>query len=143
MGDTFTTEQRSRIMRAVKGKDTKLEVKVRSALWRKGLRFRKNVKLLPGKPDIVFTAARLVVFLDSCFWHGCLLHLRRPASRQDYWQKKIARNMQRDLEVNSAYSGSGWKALRIWEHELKSDFEGCIKVIEDMVRPNYIGEGVA
>src|ERR1043166_327052 len=94
--DTFTQEERSRIMRAVKGKDTTLEKKVCSALWRSGLRFRKHLSSLPGKPDIVFTRRRLAVFIDSCFWHGCSSHLRMPKSNLDYWKAKIERNKARD-----------------------------------------------
>jgi DNA mismatch endonuclease (patch repair protein) len=134
MGDTFTPEVRSRIMRAVKGRDTSIEKKVRSALWIRGLRFRKNDKRIVGKPDIVFPRSKLVVFLDSCFWHGCPLHLRRPKSNQDYWQKKVARNMLRDTQVTFACTELGWTVLRIWEHELKENFDSCIKLIEDRVR---------
>jgi DNA mismatch endonuclease (patch repair protein) len=135
MGDTFTPEVRSRIMRAVKGKDTSLEKKVRSALWMRGLRFRKNDKRLPGKPDVVFSRAKLAVFLDSCFRHGCPLHLRRPKSNQDYWQKKVAKNMLRDSQVTSACTDLGWTVLRIWEHEIKKNFDICIKLIEGKARP--------
>jgi DNA mismatch endonuclease (patch repair protein) len=134
MPDTFTPEERSHIMRAVKGKDTALEVKVRSALWRLGLRFRKNVSSLPGKPDIVFSRKRSVVFIDSCFWHGCSLHLRRPASNQDYWEAKIDRNRRRDAEMDATYARMGWTAIRIWEHELKEDFEKCLARIVEVAR---------
>jgi len=126
MPDTFSPEERSRIMRAVKGADTALEVRVRSALWRMGLRFRKNVVTLPGKPDIAFTRRRLVIFIDSCFWHGCPLHLRRPKSNQVYWEAKIARNQRRDLEIDRAYQEVGWTVLRVWEHELNGDFDAAI-----------------
>lgn len=134
MSDTFTPEVRSRIMRAVKGKDTSIEKKVRSALWLRGLRFRKNDKRLPGRPDVVFSRAKLAVFLDSCFWHGCPLHLRRPKSNKDYWQKKVAKNMLRDSQVTSACRDLGWTVLRVWEHELKENFDFCIKLIESKAR---------
>jgi DNA mismatch endonuclease (patch repair protein) len=134
MPDTFSSEERSRIMRAVKGKDSTLEVTVRSALWRSGLRFRKNVASLPGKPDIVFSKSKVVVFIDSCFWHGCPNHLRRPGSHQDYWEAKISRNRQRDTEVTETYRQMGWTALRIWEHELKENLESCLARIVDAVR---------
>lgn len=129
MVDTFTTEQRRRIMRAVKGKDSALETKVRSALWRRGLRFRKNLARLPGKPDIAFPQKKIVVFLDSCFWHGCPDHLRRPSSNQIYWEGKIARNRKRDAEVSAIYSAMDWAVIRIWEHELKQDFDACVRRI--------------
>jgi DNA mismatch endonuclease, patch repair protein len=134
MPDTFSSEERSRIMRAVKGKDSTLEIRVRSALWRSGLRFRKNVASLPGKPDIVFSKSKVVVFIDSCFWHGCSHHLRRPSSHQEYWEAKISRNRQRDTEVTETYREMGWTALRIWEHELKENLESCLARIVDAVR---------
>jgi DNA mismatch endonuclease, patch repair protein len=134
MPDKISVQERSRVMRSVKGKDTNLEIKVRSMLWRKGLRFRKNVAELMGKPDIVFPGKRLVVFLDSCFWHGCPQHLRRPSSNQEYWQKKIARNIQRDKDVTKYYLENGWTVLRIWEHELKQSFVSCLERIENKVK---------
>lgn len=126
MPDRYSPEDRSRIMRSVRGKDTALEVRVRSALWRLGLRFRKNVAALPGRPDVAFPKKKVAVFVDSCFWHGCPTHLRRPKSNQDYWEAKVARNIKRDAEVNAAYVEMGWRTMRIWEHELKEDFGGCI-----------------
>ncbi len=133
MPDTFPPEFRSEIMRRVKGKDTAFERKVRSALHRRGLRFRLYPSL-PGKPDIVFPAARVVVFLDSCFWHGCPDHLRMPRSNVEYWRRKIQRNMERDTRMNAAYEQTGWKVVRFWEHELKGDFGRCLMEIERTVR---------
>lgn len=129
MPDTFSPAFRSEIMRRVKGKDTAFERKVRSALHRRGLRFRLYSSL-PGKPDIVFTRARVVVFLDSCFWHGCPKHLRTPSSHVEYWTRKIERNRARDAKTNAAYIETGWKVVRLWEHELKGDFERCLRTIE-------------
>lgn len=133
MPDTFSREKRSEIMRAVKGSDTSLEVAVRSALWRRGLRFRKNVASLPGKPDIVFPGPKVVVFIDSCFWHGCPDHVRMPKSNREYWKRKIARNKQRDRETNKQYEELDWAVLRVWEHELKEDFEKAIDRICNIV----------
>lgn len=134
MTDKISPEARTRTMRAVKSKDSKMEVKFRSALWRDGLRFYKNVKKLPGKPDIVFSKQRIVVFLDSCFWHGCPQHLRMPASNADYWQPKIERNKNRDTQINTYYSENNWKVFRIWEHELRTDFENQVLTIARAVR---------
>lgn len=133
MPDTFTPEFRSEIMRRVRGKDTAFERKVRSALHRRGLRFRLYCSL-PGKPDIVFPGARVVVFLDSCFWHGCPDHLRMPASHVEYWRRKIRRNKERDAKTKAAYRRSGWKVVRLWEHQLKDDFDRCVLRIERVVR---------
>jgi DNA mismatch endonuclease, patch repair protein len=88
MPDQFTPNERSEIMRRVKSKDTSLEKKVRSVLHKRGLRYRLYYDL-PGKPDIVFVRARVVIFIDSCFWHGCPQHCRMPNSNQEYWEKKI------------------------------------------------------
>ncbi len=133
MTDTFSRKKRSEIMRAVKGKDTSLETAVRSALWRRGLRYRKNVPSLPGKPDIVFLGPKVVVFIDSCFWHGCPDHCRMPQSNREYWERKIGRNKQRDTEINQQYEQLEWTVLRVWEHELKEDFDGTINKIYNIV----------
>lgn len=131
MADNVSPEVRTRTMRAVKSNDSKMEVKFRSALWRSGLRFYKNVKNLPGKPDIVFPKKKVVVFLDSCFWHGCPKHLRMPKSGVDYWQPKIARNKNRDIEVNNIYLEMNWRVLRFWEHELKEGFD---ERVQDVIK---------
>ncbi len=123
MADKVTPEIRRNTMKAVKSKDSKMEVKFRSALWHSGLRFNKNVSSMLGKPDIVFPRKKIVVFLDSCFWHGCPEHLRLPSSNSQYWEAKINRNKTRDLEVNLAYMELGWEVLRIWEHQLKENFD--------------------
>lgn len=133
MTDTFSPEERSEIMRKVKSKDTSLELRIRSALHRRGLRFRLAYPL-PGKPDIVFVRSRVVVFVDSCFWHGCPKHVRMPKANAEYWIHKIARNARRDSEVKSRYKRRGWKLLRFWEHQLKRDFEGCVSRVEKAVR---------
>ena len=134
MADKVSPEVRTRTMRAVKSNDSKMEIKFRSALWRCGLRFYKNVKSLPGKPDIVFPKKKVVIFLDSCFWHGCPQHLRMPKSNLDYWQPKIERNKKRDGEINSYYSENNWRILRIWEHELKTNFDNKVSEVALTVR---------
>lgn len=134
MADKVTPDIRTRTMRGVKSKDSKMEVKFRSALWRSGLRFYKNAKNLPGKPDIVFPKLKIVVFLDSCYWHGCPLHLRMPKSNLDYWLPKIERNKKRDNEINVYYTENGWRIFRIWEHELKTDFDSQVLKISETVR---------
>lgn len=133
MPDTFSKEKRSEIMRRVKGKNTKPEIAVRSVLHRRGLRYRLDYPL-PGKPDIVFVRARVVVFVDSCFWHGCPLHLRMPKSNEEYWRSKIARNVERDAKINAEYARSEWRQLRFWEHDLKENFDLCVDKIEETVR---------
>ncbi len=133
--DTVSPEVRSRTMRAVKGKNTSLELKFRQALWDAGARgWRLHKKSLPGNPDIVFIMSRVVVFLDSCFWHGCPRHLRMPKSNQDYWKTKISRNVERDAVTNLAYRELGWTLIRFWEHDLKENLEGCVKKVRTAAR---------
>ncbi|WP_244620614.1 very short patch repair endonuclease [Methylosinus sporium] len=101
---------------------TKPELALRRALWRGGLRFRLTSKL-PGKPDLIFTRARLAVFVDGCFWHGCPLHGIQPKSNQGYWGPKIERNRARDRQVMQQLADLGWLSLRFWEHEIKESLE--------------------
>jgi DNA mismatch endonuclease, patch repair protein len=138
MADNVSPEKRRDTMRAVKSKDSKMEIKFRSALWKLGLRFFKNVNTLVGKPDIVFPRKKIVVFLDSCYWHGCPQHLRLPSSNQEYWIKKIERNKNRDNQVNEEYLKTGWRVIRFWEHELKENFESCVDKVKKEVSYNPI-----
>ncbi len=119
MADRITKRQRSHVMRSVGRKDTGPEVTVRSLLHRAGFRFRKNVKALPGSPDIVLPRFRTVVFVHGCFWHqhpGCR-RATRPASRQDYWDAKLTRNIERDREKAERLIADGWRVVVVWECE--------------------------
>jgi len=107
----------SKVGRAVKGRDTKWEVATRSRLWRLGLRFRKNWRALSGSPDMAFRGARLAVFLDGCFWHGCPDHCKAPKSNRELWEAKLRRNRERDAEVDARLAEIGWRSLRVWSHE--------------------------
>ena len=80
--------------------------------------WRRHAKVI-GKPDFVFPKAKLAIFVDGCFWHGCKKHCRMPSSNQSYWDAKIARNMKRDLQTRRLLRARGWTVLRIWEHELR------------------------
>lgn len=117
-----TPEQRSRIMRAVKGQDTKPELVVRRLAHGMGYRFRLHRKDLPGKPDLVFPRLHKVVFVHGCFWHGhdCARGSRQPKSNADYWHTKITRNRQRDAAHLVALREKGWSAAVFWECELKA-----------------------
>jgi DNA mismatch endonuclease (patch repair protein) len=101
--------------------DTGPEVAVRSALHARGLRFRKHFSIRTAeilvRPDIVFTRARLAVFIDGCFWHCCPEHGNIPRANNDYWRPKLERNRNRDRIVTDALEGSGWRVVRAWEHE--------------------------
>jgi DNA mismatch endonuclease (patch repair protein) len=133
MPDVISPEKRSEVMRSVRSKNSSLERIVRSELHKRGLRFRLHYPLL-GKPDIVFVRSRLVIFIDSCFWHGCPEHVRMPNSNRDYWTQKIARNIKRDIQVNTAYKDIDWSVMRFWEHEIKNNLKRCIDKIERKVR---------
>ncbi len=125
MADTLTSAQRSHCMSRVKNKDTDLEVVLRSALHKQGYRFRKHVKSLPGKPDIVFPKLRVAVFIDGDFWHG----YRFPSWKQklpDFWQKKISLNRQRDQKNFRKLRKMGWLVIRIWQHQIKQDLSSCV-----------------
>lgn len=127
MPDTFSKEIRKKTMQAVKSKNTKLENIVMKELWKRGFRFRKNVQDLIGKPDIAIKKYRIVVFIDSCFWHGCELHYKEPETNRGYWHKKIEKNKERDLKISKFYEENGWHILRIWEHDIKHCFEETIE----------------
>lgn len=117
---TMTSEQRSRTMRAVKGRDTRPEMKVRRILHRMGYRYRLHRKDLPGKPDIVFGPRRRVIFVNGCFWHGhsCKRGNRLPKTNAEYWKSKIARNVERHAKQLDELATVGWKSLTLWECEL-------------------------
>jgi DNA mismatch endonuclease (patch repair protein) len=108
------------VMKGNRSRDTRPEVLLRSALHRRGLRFRKDYGLRVGsrlrRVDVAFTRRRLAVFVDGCFWHGCPDHGHTPRRNSAYWQAKLRRNTDRDRETTKALMASGW-VLRIWEHE--------------------------
>lgn len=119
--DTVTKKRRSEIMSRVKSKDSKIEVQFRKELWKAGFRYRKNSNKYFGKPDIVLPKYKAVIFIDSCFWHGCKKHCRIPSTRRQYWVPKIQKNRLRDKEVAKFYKRNGWNIIRIWEHKLQSN----------------------
>ena len=123
---------RSQTMARVKGRDTKPELVLRRALWAAGLRYRLHRKL-PGTPDVAFVGARVAVFVDGCFWHGCPQHYSFPHTRQEFWAAKVERNVLRDARVDAELADLGWTALRFWEHETKQP-EGLIERVRVAVR---------
>lgn len=117
---------RSEQMSRIRSRDTVPELLLRKAVWALGLRYRVCVRL-PGRPDIVFPRQKLVVFVDGCFWHGCPLHYVRPKSNTSYWSPKIEANIARDRRQEAALEEEGWHVLRLWEHEIEADPEGCAR----------------
>lgn len=128
MTDKITREQRTVIMKKIKAK-SHLEDRVAKQLFKNGIRYRRNSKRLLGKPDISIQKYKVVIFIDSCFWHSCPIHGNIPKSNVDYWKKKLIRNVERDLEVNNFYTERNWNILRIWEHDLDDNFDATIDKI--------------
>lgn len=128
--DVFSAEKRSAIMRAVKSSDTAPEIALRRALFAKGLRYRINVKTLPGKPDLVFPRFNAVIFVHGCFWHGhdCARGRRIPKSNAAYWRAKISRNVKRDCDALAALQRLGWRAKVSWECDLKDILRESTKI---------------
>jgi len=120
--DVFSVEKRSEVMRAVKGANTKPELKLRKALFARGFRYRLHARDLPGKPDLVFPRYRSVIFINGCFWHGhdCARGARVPKSNRDYWLAKVARNKARDEDIVKALAALGWRAYIVWECSLQN-----------------------
>lgn len=128
----YTTPQRSSLMKKIKSKDTKPERRLRLKLWNLGLRYRKNVKSLPGCPDLVFTKFKTVVFVDGEFWHGYNWEEKKSKlkSNRTFWIPKIERNMQRDRQNKRELEENGWTVLRFWEKEVNNDLERCVQIIK-------------
>jgi DNA mismatch endonuclease (patch repair protein) len=136
--DKLTPEQRHKNMQAVKSKDSKIEVLLRQELWKRGLKYRKNVKTVFGHPDIACIGKRVAVFCDSEFWHGYDWTKRKSdiKSNQEFWISKIERNMARDEEVNEYLTSHGWVVLRFWGKQIQKDAAGCADIIEKEVNRN-------
>ncbi len=136
-----TPEITHKIMSAVKSKNTKPELTLRRALWSRGLRYRVNVKSLPGKPDVVFTKAKLAIFCDGDFWHGHNWAIRGLTSLEEeldqyspFWREEILSNIRRDKEHTARLEAEGWTVIRIWESSIKADLLKCADTIEEAYR---------
>jgi DNA mismatch endonuclease, patch repair protein len=107
-------------MSRIRARDTGPELTLRKALWALGLRYRL-ANSLPGKPDLVFLRERVGVFIDGCFWHSCPIHGVKPKSNRAFWSQKLRGNARRDLAVGRELRARGWKVIRVWEHDVRSD----------------------
>ena len=135
MPDRITKEQRSYNMSKIKGKDTNIEVKVRKYLYHHGYRYRKNVKGLPGTPDILLTKQRISIFVNGCFWHhhyNCKLAVY-PKSRIDYWKAKIDKNVDNDIKNYKLLNQLDYKVIVIWECELNEAFDSRMKELVEEI----------
>ena len=124
-------------MSKIKSKDTSIEVKLRKALWRKGYRYRKNYKQLPGSPDIVLTKYHIAIFCDSEFFHGKnyqQLHQQlEKTNNSQFWIEKIERNIVRDQQDDRLLNGLGWRVLHFWGEDINENLDGCIEAIEEAI----------
>lgn len=128
------SEQMSRIRRS----ETGPELSLRRALWRRGARYRLRSSL-PGTPDLIFVNARIAIFVDGCFWHGCPRHYTAPRTNADFWQRKIATNCARDRRVDDELRAAGWRPVRIWEHEIKVDVDRAVDSVFAAVHGANVG----
>ena len=137
--DNHTIEQRRKNMQAVKNKDSRIELLLRKELWKRGLRYRKNVNAIFGRPDIVFIGKKIAVFCDSEFWHGFDWKNKKNEikSRQDFWIPKIERNIRRDTEVNDILCADGWLVLRFWGKDIENNTNACVDDIVRATEGNY------
>lgn len=134
MADDLRPEQRKKNMQHIRSKDTKAEIMFRKALWTKGIRYRKNFALLPGKPDIAITKHRIAIFVDGDFWHA-RGHEDNPGEQigtnKEYWIPKLKCNVERDRYVDEMLLEQGWLVLRFWESDVKKDLDRCLKILCD------------
>lgn len=135
--DVLTPEQRRKNMQRIRCKDTKIEVRLRKALWHHGYRYRKNFKELPGRPDIVLTKYRIAIFCDSEFFHGkdwpeLKAHLLK-GNNSDFWISKIHKNIDRDAEVDRKLKYEDWIVIRFWGSYIQKHLDECVQAVDDAV----------
>ncbi len=142
--DRLTKEQRHKNMKNIKSKDTSIELILRKELWKRGYRYRKNYKELPGKPDIVLTKYKIAIFCDSEFFHGKDWEVLKPqlekGKNAKFWIDKILKNQQHDDDINKQLQFLGWTVIRFWGKDIKKNTEECIKVIEEAVFEQKYGD---
>lgn len=133
-----TQEEITRNMRSNKCRDTKPELLLRSELWKRGLRYRKNYKKLVGKPDIVFVGKKIAIFVDGKMWHGYDWENQKNdfKSHREFWITKIERNIERDKEVTEQLHSDGWTVLRFWDFDIRKNLSTCVSKILD----SYYGD---
>ena len=131
------SEERHKIMSKIRGKDTKPEIMLRKYLWSKGMRYRKNHKDLPGRPDIAITKYKVAVFCDSEFFHGKDWDTQKTkvskGANSDYWVRKIERNIQRDKKKDSELETLGWRVIHFWSKDIEKDIDSCYRKIISII----------
>lgn len=145
MPDVLTPEQRRKNMQHIRGKDTKIEIILRKALWKRGYRYRKHYKSIPGTPDIALTRYKIAIFCDGEFFHGKDWEVLRPrlekSNNSEFWISKISRNRERDDEINKKLLYMGGTVIRFWGSDIKKDTDECIQVIEETIFEQKLSEG--
>lgn len=135
--DVLTKEQRRKNMQNIRSKDTQIEVMLRKALFAKGIRYRKNYRKLPGKPDIVLIKYKIAIFCDGEFFHGKDWEVLKPklqnSNNSEFWIKKISKNIERDDEINKKLLFMGWTVIRFWGSDIKKRTDECVRVIEEAI----------
>ena len=136
MSDVFSKAKRSEVMTAIRGRDNRsTEWRLRARLISSGLSgWRVNATDVSGKPDFVFDATKVAVFVDGCFWHGCRRCRNIPETNREFWSNKIEKNKKRDQKVTHLLKQSGWQVLRFWEHELKREPSKCLATVQNSLR---------
>ena len=141
--DRLTKEQRHRNMSKIKNKDTSIEIRLRKALWKEGIHYRKNYGNLPGKPDIVLTKYKIAIFCDGEFFHGKDWEVLKPrlekGNNSEYWLAKISRNRERDDEINKKLLFMGWTVIRFWGKDIKKNTDECVRVVEETIFDMKVG----
>ena len=136
MADMISKSRRSWNMSHIRGKDTKIEIRVRHYLFSKGFRYRKNVSDMPGKPDIVLPRYKTIIFINGCFWHrheGCK-NCTTPSTNQDFWLHKFETTVQNDLRNRKLLESNGWNVIVLWECEIERNFDQLMeKVVVDLL----------
>lgn len=132
MAENRESPHRAR-MQAVRRKDTAAELHLRRALWRAGLRYRVHLRVAGTPPDLVFTRAKVAVFVDGCYWHGCPRHYVPPKSNESFWIKRLAQNQNRDARDTLRLQAAGWAVLRFWECEVLRQTEEVVASVKEAV----------
>lgn len=127
--DRLTKEQRHKNMVAIKSKDTKIEIMLRKALWHKGIRYHKQYRIYDCHPDIVITKYKIAIFCDGDFWHGKNYEEHKIKHNSEFWDNKIKRNVERDLENTIMLRDNGWTVLRFWETDIKKNLDMCVEAV--------------
>ena len=127
--DVMSKEKRHKIMTAIKSKNTRIEIILRKSLWHRGLRYRNNIKVCNCHPDIVITKYKIAIFCDGDFWHGKTFEQLKFQNNATFWEEKIKRNKERDLENTIVLRDNGWTVLRFWETDINNNLNKCVESI--------------